>query len=243
MRSINKIDIELGEQEIPISVYSVVEKDVGFKQFSKCCEDSVAYKKSCKSCNKELESSDIFKGIELNDEIKKVETEKLKVDSYFKILGICDFDFENGFIPNGNSYYFGFQKDKSKRKEERNILKFSYIRESLRESGKKFIGLISLRGKEQLVLIVPYFDVLLGVGINFFENVRDIKEIVGKVDLDNIVVKDIAKKICEKEVIYLKDVANKRNELIEEMILDEKVEKVEKVEKESNDIEVFANGI
>tara|TARA_Y100000310_G_scaffold331389_1_gene404853 strand:- start:488 stop:1210 length:723 start_codon:yes stop_codon:yes gene_type:complete len=240
MRSINKIDIELGEQEIPISVYSVIEKDIGFKQFSKCCKDSVAYKKSCKSCNKDLESSDIFKGIEINDEIKEVETNKLKVDSYFKILGICDFDFENGFIPNGSAYYLGFQKDKSKRKQERNLMKFSYIRESLRKSEKKFIGLISLRGKEQLVLVVPYFNVLLGIGINFFENVRDISEISEKVDLDSKIVEDIAKKISEKEVIRLKEVANKRNELVENMLLSEKVEKVEK---ESNDIEVFANGI
>ncbi len=99
-------------------------------------------------------------------------------------------------------------------------MKFSYFREALRESGKQFLGIVNLRGKEHIVLLKPYFNGLIGLGVYHFDRIRDVKEISGyneQFNVDKKTIKQMSKKIQEKESIAIKDIANKREERIREI--------------------------
>ena len=237
MRAINKVDIELGQIDLPISIYSAIEKETGFKQFSKCCESSVKYVKQCSACGSELNTEDIFKGLLVGDKIKKVDTDNIKTDNgNLTILGVLDVDIEQNVFYNGDVWFVGFQQDKkNKRKTERNLMKFSYFRESLRESSKAFIGLISLRGKEKIVILKPYFNGLVGLGVYHFDRIRDIKEIAGyssSFDVDKDIVKQMSEKINEKDKVLLKNIENEREKRIE-LAIDNTEFKTEKKELEN----------
>ena len=237
MRAINKVDIELGQSDLPISIYSAIEKETSFKQFSKCCDSSVKYVKQCSDCGSDLDSDDIFKGLLVGDDIKKVDTDNIKTDNgNLTILGVLDVDIEQNVFYNGDTWFIGFQQDKkNKRKTERNLMKFSYFRESLRESNKSFIGLISLRGKEKIVVLKPYFNGLVGLGIYHFDRIRDIKEIAGyssSFDVDKDIVKQMSKKINEKDKVLLKNIENEREKRIE-LAIDNTEFKTEKKELEN----------
>ena len=233
MKSLSKVDIEIGNSDIPISIYSAIESETRFNQFSVCCEARVNYKKVCSECGRELEREDIFKGLEVGNKIKKVDEEKIKVETgNLRILGrITDLE-ENGVFKDGSVWFIGFQVEKNKRKTERNLMKFSYFRDSLKESKTSFIGLISLRGKEKIVVLKPYFNGLIGLGVYHFDRIRDIQEIKGYssvFETDKQVVKQMVSKILEKPEIPIKDIENTRDKLIENALTDKEVAKKQEI--------------
>jgi len=231
MKSINSCDIELGNSDIPISVYSAIEKETSFKQISTCCNSAVNYKKVCSSCNKELQTDEIKKALAVGDELKQIDTEKLKVEnSNLKILGVVNEDNEENLFYNGDVWFIAYQKEKkNKGKNERNLLKFSYFRESLRTSGKVFLGVVNVRGKEHLVVLKPYFKALVGLGIYHFNQIRDVKELlIEDFSVDTNVVNQMVEQIKMKENINLNTIENKRELLIENALSDLSVEKEEK---------------
>ena len=240
MRAINNTEILLGTNEIPISVYSAIESETSFKQISVCCNSPVNYKKVCSSCLKELEC--IKKAIDIGTGFKDVDTNSLKVENAgLKILGVLDEDSEeNGVFKNGDVYFFGVRKEKIKAKTERNALKYAYLKESLKESKKFLIGLIALRGKEKPIILKPYFNGFLGVGIYHLEQIRNISDIESvEATTDKNMVKQMALAFSQKERVNVKDIKNKRNELIEKILLsNEQISKVEEKKEEVNPIEL-----
>ena len=215
MRVMNKVDLEVGNSDIPISIFSAIEKDTSFKQFSKCCKESVRYNKVCSECGRDcsIESDNVFKGLLVGDEIKPIDTDEIKADNgNLNILGKVEVDLEENVFFNGNVWFLGYQKDsKNKRKTEKNLMKFSYFREALKESNSVFLGVISIRGKEQIILVKPYFNCLVGLGVYHFENIRDFKELaLESFETDKSVVKEMSKKIQEQKNILFKEIENKR---------------------------------
>ena len=233
MRAINKTDIEIGETDISVSIYSAVEQETRFKQISECCKASVNYKRVCSNCGKELDWSEIKKAVDVG-ELKEVNTELIKTENgNLKILGLAEDDEEAGYFKDGTVWFIGIQIDKkNKRKTERNLIKYRYLVESLKESKKSLLGIISVRGKEHLIEIKPYFKGLIGLGIYFFDRIRDIREIAGyglECEIDKNLVKQMSEKIKSKEVINLKNIENKREKLIEKAIEGEIKEEKEEI--------------
>jgi len=226
MKAINNCDIEAGQTDIPISIYSAIDKETSFKQISACCNSAVSYKKTCSTCNKELSQEEIKKALEVGDTLKEVNTDLVKVDnSNLKIIGVVKyFDFENGLIPNGDTWFIGFQFDKkNKGKNLRNIMKFAYFREALRDSNLFFLALINVRGKEHIVLLKPYFKGLIGVGLYNFSLIRDIHEIAGyseNYEVNPETIKQMSETLKIKAEAKIKDIANTREELIEKALTD-----------------------
>lgn len=223
MKATNNVDILIGNTEIPISIYSAVESETHFKQVSNCCSSAVKYKKFCESCNKELDFSEISKAIEVGDNLKPIDTEKIKVEnSSLKILGLIEDYEEEGVFKNGDVWFLGIQKDKSKDKLSRTALKFAYLRECLRKaSNGSLIGLINVRGKEHIVILKPYFNALIGLGIYHFDRIRDVKEIglySENVEVNPETLKQMVLEIEKKEQIIIKNIENTRNKLIENAI-------------------------
>lgn len=221
MRATNKIDIEIGQSDVPISVYSAVEQEIHLKQVSACCSAEVKYKRFCASCDKELEYGSILKAIEVGEDKKVIDSSKLKADNgNLKILGIIKEDSESqGIFKDGTIYFIGFQQDKkNKAKTERNLIKFSYLRESLRDSNVFLIGVVSFRGKEHIVLLKPFFNAFLGLGLYHFDRIRQINEIDGyekECIVDKNVVSQMSESLKTKESISIKNIENTRAKLIE----------------------------
>ncbi len=220
MRAMNNCEIVIGNNEIPISIYSAIEGETSFKQISKCCNSSVNYKKVCSSCNKELSSEDIKKALAVGDTLKEIDTEKVKVEnSSLKILGLIEDSEENGVFHNGDVWFLGIQGDKNKDKVNRTLIKFSYLRESLREAGLFLIGLINVRGKEHIVILKPYFKGFVAIGLYHFDRIRNIQEVSNyslETAIDNNIVKQMSENLKLKEKVFVKSIENTRNKLIEE---------------------------
>ena len=218
----NNCEVVVGNTEIPISIYSAVEGETSFKQISACCNSAVNYKKVCSSCLKELSQSDIKKALAVGDTLKEIDTEKVKVEnSSFKVLGIVEDLEENGVFKNGNVWFMGIKGDKNKDKVNRTLIKFSYLRESLKKSGLFLIGMINVRGKEHIVILKPYFNGFIGLGLYHFDRIRNIQEITNY-SMETAIDEKIVSQMCEnlklKDKIAIKDIENTRNKLIEKEI-------------------------
>lgn len=224
MRATDSLDLEIGESEIPMSIYSAIEGETSFNNISKCCDARVNYKKICSNCSKELSEADMYKALEIGKgEYKKVDATKVKVEkTNLRVQGTIDDDSEeNGYVKNGKVWFLGIQLDKKNNsRNERNITKFCYIRDALRESGKSLVCLVAVRGVEHAVLIKPYFEGLIGIGIYFFDRIRDIKEVPGynlEMTTDSNKVLAMAETLKKKENIPIKDIVNRRSEILEQM--------------------------
>lgn len=231
MRATDNLDLEIGEQEIPVSIYSAIDEETTFTQLSNCCGAKVNYKKVCSSCAKSLSEDDISKAIEIGkNEYKKVDAEKVKVDkTNLKVLGTTDDELEeNGYVKNGKVWFLGVQMDKKNvGRNERNMTKFAYLRDALRESGKSLVCIVAVRGKENIMIVKPYFNGLVGVGVYFFERVRDIREVPSysmEVITDKGKVSFMAEKLKEKKNVAIREILNKRSQIIEEMVTDSQEE-------------------
>jgi len=243
MRSINKTYLQIGETDIPISIYSAVEQETRFKQISACCNAPVKYKRVCGECGKELDFSEIKKALDVG-ELKEVNTEKIKIENTtLKILGITEDSEENGVFKDGTIWFIGMQKGKNKAITERNLIKYAYLKEALKESRQTLLGLIAVRGKEHIVLLKPYFDGLIGLGVYHLDRIRDIREIAGYLEMpttDKDAVKQIAEKIKQKDRVAIKDIKNKREQLIMEALesVQEKAENSNEEKSELNPVEL-----
>ena len=178
MRSTASLDIQIGNTDIPIKIYSAVEQETHFKQVSVCCNSAVNYKKVCSSCQAELSQDQIKKALEVGDELKQVNSEIVKVEnSNLKVLGIIsDENEENGLFRDGLVWFIGFETEKkNKGKHERNLTKFSYLRESLRASGVSLLCLVNVRGKEHIILLKIKEKRHLTKDFSFSEIVKNIR--------------------------------------------------------------------
>jgi DNA end-binding protein Ku len=230
MKATQKVNLELGGQDIEVSIYSAVDEETSFKQISKCCGTKVNYKKTCAGCSKELLAEEISKAIEVaKDEFKIVDADKVKVEnSDLKVLGVLDDNVENGVTYNGTTWFVGVQVDKKKTDRTlKNFAKYSYLREALKASNKTLAGVIRSRGKEKLVSIKPYQNGLIAQGLNYHENLRDIKEVEGydfSVKLDTAQIKAMADTLSQKAAVDFKAISNDREKIIEEMVIAQEVE-------------------
>jgi len=219
MRAINNVDIEVGNSDIPISIFSAVDKETSFKQMSSCCSAGVNYQRVCSDCGKILDYSEIKKAIEVGDELKEINPENIKSENgNLKVLGVLESEEEeDNVFKDGTIWFIGSQTDKrNKAKTKRNALKYTYLKESLKLSGKSLLCLISVRGKEHIILLKPYFNAFVGLGIYHFDRIRDVKEIYGEeIEVDKKIVKQMSISIKEKERFSVKDIENKREKLIE----------------------------
>lgn len=221
MKATNLI-LEIGLQDIPISLYKAVDDEPSFKRITNCCNAPMGRKDACTACGKELSKDDTYPAIKVGkDEFKKVSDVKLE-DTNMKVLGVTDKELEiDGYIKNGMASFVYSQKTK---KKDRNFIKFAYLRESLKESGKSLVCIYASHGKEKIVLLKPYGEGFIGLGICYPELVRNIEEIENygeSCEIDRSVVSEMALNLKSKPNVVLSDILNRRIKIIEEMILDE----------------------
>lgn len=245
MKSTNNLDLLVGNTEIPISVYSAIEQETHLKQVSVCCNSPVSYKKVCSGCSKELDVSEIKKALSVGDTLKEIDIKKLKVENTsFQILGLVEDCEENGVFHNGQVWFIGIQKEKSRDKLHRTITKFSYLRECLKQTNLNLIGLVNVRGKEHIVILKPYFNAFVGLGVYHFDRIRDIKEIslYGEgTEINQDTLKQMSEQLKLKERVAIKQIENTRNRLLEiELSKKEMGGQLEYAKKEENPLEIIS---
>jgi DNA end-binding protein Ku len=234
MKAISSTDLQIGSTDIPIKFYSAIDEETHLKQISACCGSAVNYKKVCSDCGKELDFSEIKKGLEIGDEVKEVNAENLKTENgNLKILGVCENEEEDGIFRDGSVWFIGFDLDKkNKTKSARNLMKYSYLREVMKLDGRNLIGLISMRGKEHIVILKVYFNAIVGLGVYHFDRIRDVKEISGYSEpfvCDEGTLKQMALNFSEKERVLINNIENTRNKLLEQELNNSSVKEVEKL--------------
>ncbi len=177
MHTVWKGSISFGLVNIPVKMFTATEdKDIRFKYIHKECHTPIKYKKTCPSCNKDVQPEDIVKGYEYEPGKYVILTEEdfeaIEVKSE-KTVEIMDFVKLEEVDPVyfDKTYYLGPQETGGKA--------YTLLREAL--SGKQRIAVakITIRERESLAVIRVYKNVLVLETIFYPDEVRDSKQVPG----------------------------------------------------------------
>lgn len=243
MKAILKTYMEIGEMDISVSLYSAVDSETSLKQISKCCNSGVNYLKVCGSCKKNLSADEIYKALEVRKgNFKAVDSEKLKLESgNLKFLGIVADDSESkGYLRDEFRVIItpnleGKNVDRDTREE----MKFAYMREALNKGIgdgilKAFLGIVINRNKEHLVLIKPFGDSLIALGLVPFDRVRE-TPYKSNVVIDSAIVDKMVEKFKDKPIADIESYKDKKAELIAYAMVDN-VADIQAKEKEKKEL-------
>ncbi len=177
MHTVWKGSISFGLVNIPVKMFTATEdKDIRFKYIHRECHTPVKYKKTCPSCNKDVQPEDIVKGYEYEPGrfviLTEEDFESIEVKSE-KTVEILDFVKLEEVDPVyfDKTYFLGPQETGGKA--------YTLLREAL--SGKQRIAVakITIRDRESLAVIRVYRNVLVLETIFYPDEVRDSKQVPG----------------------------------------------------------------
>jgi DNA end-binding protein Ku len=194
-RSIWKGNISFGLVNIPVQVFSAVQRE-DYTSFDQLCEKGhrIKYKKWCPVEEREVPWSEIKKGYEVTKNnyvvLEKEEIDKIKLKST-KTIEIKEFieleDFDPIFVE--KNYYIG--PDVGKKKVESAAKAYSLFVKVLKETKNIAIGKVVLREKEHLVALRAYQRGLVMHQLRYLDEIRPMDEIDGI---------DVPQKIDAKEL-------------------------------------------
>jgi DNA end-binding protein Ku len=182
-RSIWKGNISFGLVNIPVQVFSAVQRE-DYTSFDQLCEKGhrIKYKKWCPVEEREVPWSEIKKGYEVTKNnyvvLEKEEIDKIKLKST-KTIEIKEFieleDFDPIFVE--KNYYIG--PDVGKKKVESAAKAYSLFVKVLKETKNIAIGKVVLREKEHLVALRAYQRGLVMHQLRYLDEIRPMDEIDG----------------------------------------------------------------
>jgi DNA end-binding protein Ku len=180
-RSIWKGSISFGLVNIPIQVFSAIQKE-DYTSFNQLCENGhkIRYKKWCPVEEREVQWSKIKKGYEIAKnhvviEKEDIEKIKLKTTNTVEVKEFIDSeDFDPIFIE--KNYYVGPDPGKQ---SETSSKAYSLFVKILNETKKIAIGKVVLRDKEQLVALRAYQRGLVMHQLKYLDEIRPMDEIGG----------------------------------------------------------------
>jgi DNA end-binding protein Ku len=182
-RSIWKGNISFGLVNIPVQVFSAVQRE-DYTSFDQLCEKGhkIKYKKWCPVEEREVPWSEIKKGYEITKNnyvvLEKEEIDKIKLKST-KTIEIKEFieleDFDPIFVE--KNYYIG--PDVGKKKAESAAKAYSLFVKVLKETKNIAIGKVVLREKEHLVALRAYQRGLVMHQLRYLDEIRPMDEIDG----------------------------------------------------------------
>jgi DNA end-binding protein Ku len=182
-RSIWKGNISFGLVNIPVQVFSAVQRE-DYTTFDQLCEKGhkIKYKKWCPVEEREVSWPEIKKGYEITKNnyvvLEKEEIDKIKLKST-KTIEIKEFieleDFDPIFVE--KNYYIG--PDVGKKKAESAAKAYSLFVKVLKETKNIAIGKVVLREKEHLVALRAYQRGLVMHQLRYLDEIRPMDEIDG----------------------------------------------------------------
>jgi DNA end-binding protein Ku len=248
-RSIWKGAISFGLVNIPIQVFSAVQKE-DFTSFNQLCKKGhkIKNKKWCPVEEREVLWSEIKKGYEITNnnyvvlEKEDIENIKLKTTNTIELKEFIDSeDFDPLFIE--KSYYIGPDLGKKKSNNSIPSKAYSLFVKILKESKKIAIGKVVLRDREQLVALRAYQRGLVMHQLKYLDEIRPMDEIGGldsspKIDANELSLgKTLVENLTAKEFDpgqYSDTYAKELEKLIEAKARGEKIT-IEKEEEKPED--------
>lgn len=197
MKAVWKGFIGFGLVNIPIALYSAVsEERMSFKLLHEKDNGKIHYKRVCGKCGEEVDWGDIVKGLKVGKEeyivLSKKEIDDLKPKKD-DLLEIHEFVHENQikWIYLNKHYFIGPSEGAERA--------YFLFKKTLEETNRVAIADFVLREKEYLVAIKPYEKGLLLSIMNYYNEIRDIKNVA------NISTKTSLKKKEKELAIQLID--------------------------------------
>ncbi len=177
MRSIWKGHIRFSLVTIPIQIFSAVnaKETIKFKQLHKEDNGPIGYSKICKSCNEVVPYGDIVKGYEYEPDqfviMEKSDFDKIKIKSS-KAIDIEAFVDINEVHPSRfeTVYFIGPSGEVAAKT-------FNLFTTTLKNSGKAGVGKISLRDKEDVILLTEHKGGLLMYKLRYPEELRKMSNV------------------------------------------------------------------
>jgi DNA end-binding protein Ku len=170
-RTIWKGSLSFGLVNVPIGVYPATQdKSIHFNQFERDTSDRIRYKKVNERTGKEVEGSNIVKGVDLgggeyvilsDEELASAEPQRSR---YIEITDFVSLDDIDPVYYN-TTYYLAPEGEAATKA-------YSLLRQAMQESGKVAIATFVMRNKEYLVAIRPEADVLALETMYFHDEVR-----------------------------------------------------------------------
>lgn len=162
--------ISFGLVYIPVELYTATQdNDIHFNQLVKDNNERVRYKKTCKSCKKELNSSDIVKGFQYekdkyvvitDEDFNKIKTEK---DRSIRILQFTDLSQ----IP-AVYYNKAYQANSQKGGEKA----FELLRQAMLRQNKVAVGKTVLGNSETMLALIPTPNGMLLQTLFYYDEVK-----------------------------------------------------------------------
>ncbi len=177
MHTVWKGSISFGLVNIPVRMFTATEdKDIRFKYIHRECHTPIKYKKTCPSCNKDVQPEDIVKGYEYEPGKFIILTEEdfqaieVKSEKTVEILDFVKLE-EVDPVYFDKTYFLGPQETGGKA--------YTLLREAL--SGKQRIAVakITIRERESLAVVRVYKNVLVLETIFYPDEVRDSRQVPG----------------------------------------------------------------
>lgn len=221
MRAIWKGHIRFSLVTIPVRIYNAVdtEQTIRFNQLHKEDHGPIGYDKRCKKCNKVVTSEEIVKGYPYEPDrfviVEKDDLDKVKLKST-KIIEIEGFiDAEEIHPTLFEAPYFAGPDGPVASKA------YSLLTAALKESGKRGIGKVVLRDREDVVMIAPQENGIVLYKLrspNEVRSIKDVPQLDGKVT-DKAQLK-LARSLVESMTTKLEklDLTDKYNDALREMI-------------------------
>lgn len=173
MKAVWSGSIAFGLVNIPVKLYTVAEpKIIGFKILCNKCKTPLKYKRYCPKCQKEIEWSNVIKGLEISkgklvalskDELEKIKPEKSDVIEIKEFVDRTDIDQ----IYIDKHYYAIPEKEKEKA--------YFLFQEILSLLSKVAIGTFVMHEKERICVISAYKNGLLLTTLNYAYEIRDME--------------------------------------------------------------------
>lgn len=192
-RAIWKGNISFGLVSIPVGLFSAETRDeISFRQLDRKNLSPIGYRKYNKATGQEVESDDIVKGYEYDDEryvlvsdedLRRANPEKTQTVDITDFVNLDDIDPEYYDKP----YYLAPLKKNGAKA-------YALLRAALQRSGKVGIAKVVIRSREYLAAVIPHGKVLV------LEILRYPHEIRGTQDLELPADELEAQGVTEREV-------------------------------------------
>jgi len=177
-RSVWKGSIKFSLVQIPCKLFNATEstKSIGFHQLHNECQGRINQQIYCPQCEKTVERSTLLKGYEyvpgqhvILTEAEIEEAEKAKSDT----IDIVSF-VDGKEIP---PIYYSDSMFISPDKVGAEL--FVLFKSAMVTTSKVAVGKVTMRSKENLILIQPYEEILIGYVLYYQEQIRAASEIPG----------------------------------------------------------------
>jgi DNA end-binding protein Ku len=170
-RTIWKGSLSFGLVNIPVGLYPATQdKSIHFNQFENGTSDRIRYKKVNERTGKEVDATDIVKGVDLgggeyvilsDDELAAAEPDRSRAIEITDFVDLDDIDP----VYFNTTYYLAPEGTSGGKA-------YALLRQAMQEAGRVAIATFVMRNKEYLVAIRPDTDVLALETLYFEDEVR-----------------------------------------------------------------------